>query len=264
MKAIIVAAGRGTRLVPHTNHLPKCLLPFAGARLFDWQRAAFAANAITDITVVRGFMGELFNSLDVTLRDNPRWQDTNMVYSLFCARDILESGESIIVSYGDIVYEPRVIQTLLECKDDICVVVDRNWQELWQRRFDNPLDDAESLRMSADGKIIDIGRKVSTLDEIEAQYIGLMKFSTKGAAQLCAFHDLAREDATWLADRSLENCYMTDLLRGLHEAGTPLTATVIDGGWLEFDTVNDLELFNLLHDKNGLTSLFDTSSGADI
>lgn len=261
MKVIIVAAGRGTRLVPHTNHLPKCLLPFAGGRLFDWQRAAFAANGVTDITVVRGFMGEMFDPLGVGLRDNPEWQDTNMVYSLFCARDVLESGDSVIVSYGDIVYEPRVVATLLACPEDIAVVVDRNWLNLWQRRFDDPLDDAESLRLAEDGRIVDIGRKVTSLDEIEAQYIGLMKFSPQGAARLCEFYDSARDDAPWLMGRALRKCYMTDVLRGMHEAAIPIAAAVTEGGWLEFDTVNDLELFTRLYEHGDLTPLFDTGQG---
>ena len=257
MKAIIVAAGRGTRLVPHTNCLPKCLLPFAGKRLLSWQRAALAANQIADVTVVRGFMGEQFDAMDVSLRDNPDWQTTNMVYSLLQARDVLASGESVIVSYGDIIYEPHIIESLSRSAEDIAVVVDTNWLNLWRRRFGDPLEDAESLRLSEDGRIIDIGRKVDTLDEIDAQYIGLMKFTPQGAAKLCAFFDSADQNAPWLKGRSRDTCYMTDLLHGMQESGTAINAIATTGGWLEFDTVNDLATYNDLLESGDLSHLFD-------
>ena len=166
-----------------------------------------------------------------------------MVKSLFCARDAFDWPGGLVVAYGDIVYEPRVLQALLDTEGDIVVTVDRSWLPLWQMRFEDPLSDAESLAINAGGHITDIGRVVSSKSEVDAQYIGLMRFSEAGTAAICDFYDNARDGEAWLLGKSLNECYMTDLLRGIIETGVDVRAAPIDGGWLEFDTTHDLETY---------------------
>ena len=72
-----------------------------------------------------------------------------MVESLFCASQ--ELNEQTIVSYGDIIFEKKVLDKLIQSKADFSVVVDKNWKRYWEMRFDNPLDDAESLKIDTDG-----------------------------------------------------------------------------------------------------------------
>lgn len=258
-QAIILAAGRGSRLRPHTDSAPKCLLPFAGRCLFDWQRSALGANGVTEIGVVRGYRGEAFDNAGVRVWDNREWDKSNMVHSLFCARDALESAEGLVIAYGDIVYEPRVVQAVLETAGDIVVAVDRNWLDLWRARSENPLDDAETLRIDANGYIVDIGRKPTSLAEIEAQYIGLLRLSKTGLRQLCAFYDAAMDGSAWMMGRPRINCYMTDLLRGLTESGVRLTAAPFAGGWLEFDTSEDLRVYETMLAEGQLDRFFHTA-----
>lgn len=256
MKAVIVAAGRGSRLRPHTDTAPKCLLPFAGRRLVDWQISALRSNGIADIGIVGGYKVEALADLGLQIWENARWHETNMVYSLLRAREVLESGVDIIVSYGDIVYEPRVLAALLATEGDIAVVVDRNWEALWTLRHEDPLGDAESLKMSPEGRLLEIGRKIDSLAEAEAQYIGLIRLSAEGARRLVNFYDAAAPDGAWLMGRTRETCYMTDLLRGMIEAGDVLVAAPVDGGWLEFDTGEDIEAYKRLLADGGLDRFF--------
>ena len=93
---------------------------------------------------------------------------------LFCAKK--EINETVIVSYGDIIFEDNVLQKLIESKDDFSVIIDKEWKKYWDIRFDNPLDDAESLILDSENNIKNIGQKTTTLDEIQGQYIGLMMF----------------------------------------------------------------------------------------
>ncbi len=252
----ILAAGRGSRLGPHTDHTPKCLLPFAGRPLLDWQRAAFAANGITDLGVVRGYLGSHFTDRGMWSCENPRWADTNMVCTLLCARERLEAGGDVIVSYGDIIFEPKVVAALLDAPGDIVTVIDHGWLELWRARNDDPLADAETLKIGPSGRLTDIGRPAERLEEIEAQYIGLTYFSAAGMRAFLDFHDAASPAEAWLMGRSLETCYMTDILRGLIGAGHAVQAAPITGGWLEFDTVSDLEMYNRLLRDGGLGRFF--------
>jgi L-glutamine-phosphate cytidylyltransferase len=236
--------------------MPKCMLPFQEKRLFDRQRETLEACNISEIGVVRGYRGEVFDDEDVKIWSNERWAETNMVHSLFCADEILQECDEIILSYGDIIYTTEVLNTVLRTEGDAVVAVDKNWQALWEVRNEDPLDDAESLRMDQAGNITDIGRKVQNIDDIEAQYIGLMKFTAAGIDQLRkAYYDAASQPP-WLCSRTRETSYMTDLLRGLIHLGTSPKAAIINSGWLEFDTETDLTLYNEMSEDGRLDGFY--------
>ena len=73
-------------------------------------------------------------------------------------------------------------------KSEISIVVDQNWKEYWSIRNKNPLVDLESLKLDSEENIPSIGQKVNKLEEIQGQYIGLMKFSEKGVNILKDFY----------------------------------------------------------------------------
>ena len=81
-----------------------------------------------------------------------------------------------ITSYSDIVYSVDTITKLINFSD-IVITYDPNW--LWQMRFNNPLSDAENFRLDGD-RLIEIGLKASSIEEIEGQYMGLLKFTPAG------------------------------------------------------------------------------------
>ena len=110
------------------------------------------------------------------LKENPRYFETNMVWTLFSAEEELEGD--LIISYGDIVYSREILQTLLDSKSDISVVIDKDWESYWRARNDNPLDDAETLRLSKNGRILELGQKPQSVDEIQGQYRTYEVFSS--------------------------------------------------------------------------------------
>ena len=133
---------------------------------------------INNICVVTGYKQDVLKnylqSKQITYYTNPNYEKTNMVETLFRARDYLD--DDIIISYADIVYSDDILQKLINSNNDISIVVDKEWKKLWLSRMDNPLDDAESLKI-INNKIIELGKKPTGYDEIDAQYIGLIKIS---------------------------------------------------------------------------------------
>ncbi|WP_301102026.1 phosphocholine cytidylyltransferase family protein [Propionivibrio sp.] len=237
LKAIILAAGEGTRLRPYTLDRPKCLVEVDGFSLLDRQLAVLATAAIHPIVVIGGYRVEMLERPGIELRVNTQYAETNMVWTLFCAEDDLE-GE-LLLCYGDIVYSREVLQMLLNSKADIAVTIDLDWESYWRARNENPLDDAETLKLAADGRILEIGQKPKSLTEIEGQYMGLMKFSAKGTQLLKkTFHDA--KSAGVLRGKKTEKAYMTDLLQAMIDLGYRLDAVPVHGGWVEVDTVDDL------------------------
>ena len=255
MKAIILAAGRGSRLHPYTSECPKCLTELGGRTLIGRQLGVMRDCGISDITIASGYHAEMLALDGTTQVVNDAWASTNMVETLFVAEDAF--GDDLIVAYSDIIYERGVLNTLMSSDAPISVVVDKKWRAYWEYRFADPLSDAESLKLSEDGKILDIGAKEQNIENIEAQYIGLMRFKGVGIEQLRqARQSLLVADRAWKRTRPVQQAYMTDLLMEMILLGHSLQSVPIENGWLEIDTVEDYEKAQEDFDTGAITKFF--------
>jgi len=233
MKAIILAAGRGSRMGDATSELPKCRTVFRGKELIQWQLEALRGAGIQEIAIVRGYLAETFE-FDLTYFDNTNWAKTNMVVSLMSASAWLESDDCI-VSYSDIVYSPDVVGRLMCSGGDIAITYDPNWLKLWSLRFEDPLSDAETFRLNQ-GYVTDIGHRASSIDEIEGQYMGLLRFSPNGWKATKNFICGHEEKDQYRMD-------MTMLLQGLIGTETKISAVPIADEWFEIDRKSDLNAY---------------------
>lgn len=237
MRAIILAAGEGTRLRPCTLDRPKCLVEIDGISLLERQLAVLRSRGIDEIVIVGGYRAEMLQGKATRIHINPRYAETNMVTTLFCAREELQ--DQVIVSYGDIVYAGEILDGLLASPAEIAVTIDMQWESYWRARNEDPLADAETLRLGEDGRIVEIGQRPRSLEEIEGQYMGLMKFSGQGLEQLKVAYRKALREGT-LGPRAVEKAYMTDMLQVLIDNGYRVQAVPVSAPWVEVDTVKDL------------------------
>jgi len=237
LKAILLVAGEGRRLRPHTLDRPKCLVEINKKSLIDRQIETLEAEGINNIVLIGGYKAGMLKNKGNKLKINTRFSETNMVWTLFSAEEELEGN--VIVSYGDIVYSQEVLHKLISSKEDIAVVIDKDWESYWRARNEDPLDDAETLRVDQDGRIYDIGNRPSAIEEVQGQYIGLMKFSPKGLGYIKKIFNDSISDGK-LLDKPIEIAYMTDLLQACINEDIPVSSIEINGGWVEIDTVSDL------------------------
>ena len=244
-KVILLVAGEGKRLRPYTLDRPKCMVEIDGISLIDRQLSVLRAEGLDNIVMVGGYKSEMLKREGVKLKLNPRYYETNMVWTMFCAEEELEGG--VIVSYGDIVYSTGILQALLKSKADIAVTIDKEWENYWKERNENPLNDAETLKLRDDGTISAIGQKPKSLSEIEGQYMGLMKFSAEGIKQIKQIFNTAVKTGGLLG-KPVENSYMTDLLQAVIDTDSLVTAVPVHGEWVEVDNANDMNL-QLTHDR---------------
>ena len=227
-RALILAAGRGSRMGNETASKPKCFTILDGKRLLDWQMESLQSAGISDISVVTGYKTEMFKG-DFPKYVNKRWSETNMVASLFCA-DAFDGNT--IISYSDIVYKKDHITNLNKSDADITITADRDWADLWSLRFENPLDDAETFK-SDNEKLLEIGGKTDNISEIEAQYMGLLKLSPKGwQMMLDVFLSLSEIEK--------DKMDMTKMLNLLLSKGIGINVVFINGGWCEADEYSDI------------------------
>ena len=238
MKVIILAAGEGKRLRPYTQDRPKCMVEIEGVTLIDRQIEVLKSVGLNDILIIGGYKADMLKRTDTKLKINPRYQETNMVWTLFCAEEEL-SGD-VVISYGDIVYSKEILQKLISSDSDISITIDKDWENYWSARSENPLADAETLKLSDDGLVFEIGKKPQSINEIDGQYMGLMKFSSHGIKQLKSVFHMALKTGE-LGGKALASSYMTDLLQSAINTGYSVQSVPVFGGWVEIDTVEDLE-----------------------
>ncbi len=245
MKAIILAAGMGTRLGKYTENLPKCMLEFNGKTLIQQQVDTLKSCGITDITIVKGFEPNKINIPDVKYYINEDYATTNMVETLFKAEQ--EMNDDILVCYADIIYERNIIEKIIQSNSNIGVTIDDDYWEYWQARLDNPEDDTESLVVE-NGKIIDLGDTTAPLNKAKIRYVGLIKFSKEGIEALKKVYYEQKslyfdKDEPWLRSKSFKKSYMTCIIQAIINAGYEVTPIETTRGWLEFDTVEDYEKY---------------------
>lgn len=256
MKAIILAAGEGKRLQPLTKNTPKCMIKLFGKSLLEWKIDVFRDCGITDVSIVTGYKSELIKYPYVNYYHNEKFNSTNMVETLFCAKDKLY--DSVIVSYGDIIFEKTVLKKLISSKDDFSIIIDKKWQKYWKIRTRDVLKDVESLKIDNNGYLLDIGQKVLDEKEIEGQYIGLMKFQNQGINVVKDFYEKTKKIAEkgknpLNPNLPFEKSFMTDFLRGLINAGCKLKAVFVSNGWLELDTIHDYSIYEKMYVEETLS-----------
>ena len=235
MRAVILAAGRGSRLAHLGADRPKCLVELAGQPLIARQVAALRRGGADEIAVVRGYRGEMIDLPGLTYFSNHRWAETNMVRSLAAATSWLREGP-VIVSYGDIFYRGELVRDLAGASGQLVIPYDRDWRRLWARRFADPLADAETFRVDSAGRLLEIGGKTARIEDIEGQYMGLLKI-TPPAWQ--AIEALLGTLAPEIGDR----LDVTGLLRRLMAGGVAVGTFGTDGQWGEIDNPEDAALY---------------------
>ena len=244
MKMIVLAAGQGTRLRPLTDFIPKCMVELEGIPLIKRQITVAREVGVTDLHVATGYREEVIDYPGLVKHHNPAYATTNMVATLFCAESIMD--DDLIVAYGDIVYQPDVLQALIDSPHQISVVIDTAWHHYWQARQEDPLSDAETLKLNTDQTIRELGKKPRDLTEVEAQYIGLIKFSREALPRVRRFYHGLDKSALYDGKDYL-NMYMTSFLQIIIDRLEPIHAVPIVNGWMEVDEPSDLQWTNFLY-----------------
>lgn len=251
MKAILLAAGQGQPQHPSPRDRPRCMVEVGGRPLLHWQLDALRSVGFEDIVVVRGWCRSRIVAQGVRYLDNRKFATTDMVESLRCARRELR-GDLLVVD-ADLLHDPAVLMAARSSPADIAVPVDLDWRAHTERRHGGAgakLDQAVSLRMGEHGELLDIGRRVEDLDEVEAGFMGLLRLSPRGSDTLRGFLCGAGD-----GDEAPDRASLIDLLQQLVDRGEHVKAVPLRGGWCGVEGPRDRELATRLLDRGGFPDL---------
>jgi len=178
MRAIILAAGRGTRLADVTGDNPKCLMSLGGRALIERQIASVRSCGVGAITVVVGYAAARVKEvcgLYATMIDNAQFAETNSLYSLWLARESLADG--FVVLNADVLFHPQLL----------CDLVSSRYEDALLVGFRSPGDGAfgdEEMKVKVRGGLVaDIAKTLPPADA-DGENVGIAKFGRRGARVL--------------------------------------------------------------------------------
>ena len=238
-KAIILSAGQGSRLLPLTRDVPKCMIELNGRSLVNWQVAALVANGVTDIVVVTGFRTErvedhalqLYRDTGARIRTlfNPFFQVADNLGTCWIARE--EMDRDFIILNGDTIVSDEIVAKLIRgATAPITVTVDVK---------DGYDDDDMKVNRDAAGRLHAIGKRLLPPDT-NAESIGMLAFRGEGPA---IFRN--QVDQMMRTPEGVERWYLRaiDIIAKGHAVGT----VSIEGlDWQEVDFPQDVEAADAL------------------
>ena len=243
MRAIIIGAGRGQRLMPTTADTPKCFAEVGGRRLLDWALRGFAGAGLTDVCFIGGYQIDKVRRdyPQLNFRHNEGWERNNILASLMHAEDLMAGG--FVCCYSDILFTSDVIHRVLANPNDIALSVDTLWLDRYRHRTQHPPTDAEKV-IVRNGCITRIYRDIAT-EEAYGEYTGIAKFTPAGAGQLIEHFHRARKQYAGKPFREaalFEKAYLILLFQEMIEAGVKMAHADTPGNYMEVDTQQDFEL----------------------
>ena len=236
MRAIILAAGRGSRMKNLTSNQPKCLANLNGKPILEWQLEAFKKVGITEIAIVTGYKSSSLSKYALVEFHNQDWAETNMISSLACAKSWLQKT-TCVITYGDIFFDYSALLSLKKSRSDIAITYDPNWRDLWTKRFEQPLLDAETFKLGAKESVIEIGKKPKDYRDIQGQFMGLIRLTPKGWSIL-------QGTINKLSPSKRKEIDTTSALRQVIETNsTTVVGVKYEKKWGEVDTETDLLVY---------------------
>ncbi|RPI47397.1 MAG: phosphocholine cytidylyltransferase family protein [Betaproteobacteria bacterium] len=231
-KAIILSAGQGSRLLPHTEQMPKCLLPLSGRSMLAWQLNNLAEAGVLDVVVITGFREDLVEreierhaprSMRVRTLYNPFYKLADNLASCWMARSEL-AGPCLILN-GDTLFEAEIARRLIAAASaPITVTIDRK-----------PVYDADDMKVCGQGdRLVAIGKSLPP-GEVTGESIGFLRFDPAGAA-----HFVAELERVMRTPEGVKLWYLSAIDR-LAKSGVPVRLESIESlHWAELDFPADL------------------------
>ena len=243
MKAIILAAGEGSRMGTITKNTPKPLVDVNGTSILERQLILLKQNSVQDIVVITGPNYEKFDFDNITYLHDKTSHDHDQLGSLMCAKD--QMNDDVVIIFGDIIFNELILQQILNSKSDITMSVDMNWKKSYQNRTDNLFEDADKVLIKNE-KAIQIFKKSKNKNDeyIIGEFIGLIKFSKDAIKKLITEYEKLEfsHNGKFHDAESLQKAKLIDILQELLEKKIEINTISVSGKWCEIDTVEDLAI----------------------
>jgi len=241
MNVIIIAAGSGKRIGNDVKNTPKSLVKVNDRPIIEYQLEVLKQVGVKNIFIITGPNSEKFQLNNVKYIKDQNYSNHDILGSLMEGKEFLKND--VLVLYSDIIFELKIIQQILDSKNDISIAVDMNWKKMYEGRTDHPRSEAENIQFDNLKKIIKIQKNIQDQNNDIGEFLGIMKLSQKGSELFVKkYNELSKNHSgIFHQAASLSKAYITDMIQELIDSKINVEPVFISGKWCEIDTMQDLK-----------------------
>ena len=241
MNAVIIAAGLGKRIGNHVKNIPKTMVKVNGKSIIEYQLSALKKVGINEVHVITGLHSEQFSIKNVTYVKDENYSKHDILGSLMEAKQYLI--DDTLVLYSDIIFESKIIQKILNSKEDISIGIDMDWEKKYEERTEHPKLEAENVELDKNEKIIQIKKNIQNVNNNVGEFLGIIKFSSNGAKLFIKKYEesLKNNNGSFHEAQSIQKAYLTDMFQELINSNVKIEPIMVSGKWCEIDTMQDLK-----------------------
>nr|AIF11077.1 glucose-1-phosphate cytidylyltransferase (rfbF) [uncultured marine thaumarchaeote KM3_49_A08] len=229
MQAVILAAGRGTRM--GNIEIPKCLLKFGNTSLIEYQISCLRKIGINDILIVTGFNSELIKQhlgTNVRYIFNEKFESTNNLYSLLKAKEFVK--EDFICLHADLLFHKNILQKCFEYNSDLCLAVEKNIRD-------------ETIRVQIENRKITRISKTIPMELSSGNFIGMVKFREN-------IHKLLFTKLLELIEHDNQNAYFVLAIEKMIDSGINVEFIETNNlPWIDIDETHEFEMAQKIFPK---------------
>ena len=239
MKAILLAAGEGSRMKELTLNNPKPLVDINGKSILERQISLLKKFNVTEIFIITGPFPNKYNFQNVSYINDINFKDHDQLGSLGVG--INEIHEDVLIIFADIIFDESILEKVCNNNSNVVIAVDMDWKK-YESRTDNTIEDADKVSIS-NGEIQRIFKQKNLNDQKFdiGEFIGLMKLNSKGSKSFSnIFLNLQKYTNKKFHDaESFKKAKLVDFLQEMLEQKIKIKSEIINGKWCEIDTSQD-------------------------
>ena len=223
---------------------PKSFTRIAGKRVLDWTLEAFRENGLERFVFIGGYLMDVVRKAYEAFEyvENSDWPNTNILFSLLCARGHL--GEGFYSTYTDTLFRPEAVGLLKDSPHDITLVMDTLWRDRYRHRSQHPEADGEKM-IAVDGIVTRVSRQIPS-EDATGEFTGVLKMSANGASAFLEVYDelyaSLGPEGLFTEGRPFRMAYLIHQLDYMVRKGIDVHCVAVPGEYHEIDTIEDYQL----------------------
>ena len=241
MNAIIIAAGSGKRISNDVKNIPKSMVKVNGRPIIEYQLSVLKKAGINEVYVITGPHSKKFNIKNIKYVKDEEYENHDILGSLMEAKKFF--GKDTLILYSDIIFELKIIEKVIDSKEDISIAVDMNWEKNYEGRTEHLKSEAENVELKNNSDIIRIKKNIENVNNNVGEFLGIMRFTNKGSELFVKkYEELVNSNkGSFHESSSILKAYVTDMIQELIDSNINIKPILVSGKWCEIDTMQDLK-----------------------
>ena len=212
-----------------------------GKSIIEYQLSVLNKVGINEVYVITGPYSEKFTIKNVKYVKDLEFEKHDILGSLMEAKKFFKKDTLIL--YSDIIFELKIIEKIMNSKENISIAVDMNWEKNYEGRTEHLKSEAENVELKNNSDIIRIKKNIENVNNNVGEFLGIIKFANKGRKLFIKKYEelVNSNNDVFHESPSILKAYVTDMIQELIDSNIKIKPILVSGKWCEIDTMQDLK-----------------------